>query len=52
MSVLENVIFRETQKLIILNKYKLNKQNLKLQDTSTLEFIVLFYNKTCIKFLV
>jgi hypothetical protein len=52
MSLLENVIFRGKQNLIILNKYKLNKQNLKLQDTSTLEFNLLFYNKICIKFLV
>jgi hypothetical protein len=48
----ENAILRGKIKLSMSNQYKLNKQNLKLQERSTLEFNLLFYNSLCIEFLV
>lgn len=48
----KNTILRVKFKFIISNEYNLNKPDLKLQDASTLEFSLLFYNRLCIKFLV
>lgn len=42
LSPLENAIFRAKFKFIISNQYKLDKHDLKLQGTSTLEFSLLF----------
>jgi hypothetical protein len=42
---LGNTIIRDIFKLIISNQYILNKQDLKIQVTSTLEFSLLLYNR-------
>jgi hypothetical protein len=45
-------MFKDKFKLIISNQYKLNKQDLKLQESSTLQSSLLFYNNLCIEVLV
>jgi hypothetical protein len=46
---LVNIIFRVKLKMIILNQYKFSKQNLKIQEMSTLKCSMLFYNRLCIE---
>jgi hypothetical protein len=47
-----STILKDKFKLIVSNQYKFNKQDWKLQETSTLEFSFLFYNMSCTKFLL